>query len=272
MFKEKILSQVSIILQSVESIVSQMSTYSESENCQCQENFWWDDQQEAVNNFEFDRVSEISFSTKSETEVSVSDFLTAPLVPAYTEMTSPYMESALVAAISHELEDTAMPLSVSPVPVPGPVTEEEEDISVAERVSRRRRHAPQLEDDHHDLASPDLVTTAAANVSPSVSPSSSCRDEESNNNIIGDNNNITTTGAMCKYVSNVLSCMQYVAPAGKFDVAKSRRKKKKLRKKAEKKALHPDLLSIWKNADSLFPASSVPCVPDPSPYPTVDWS
>ena len=100
MFKEKILSQVSIILQSVESIVSQMSTYSESENCQCQENFWWDDQQEAVNNFEFDRVSEISFSTKSETEVSVSDFLTAPLVPAYMEMTSPYKESALVAAIS----------------------------------------------------------------------------------------------------------------------------------------------------------------------------
>ena len=126
MFKEKILSQVSIILQSVESIVSQMSTYSESENCQCQENFWWDDQQEAVNNFEFDRVSEISFSTKSETEVSVSDFLTAPRVPAYTEMTSPYMKSALVAAISHELEDTAMPLNVSPMPVPGPLTTEEE--------------------------------------------------------------------------------------------------------------------------------------------------
>ena len=227
---------------------------------------WWDHQdvkQKAT--YYPQSESEFSFvsvhSNESETKVSVSEYPSTALVRAYTEMTSPYMESALVAAINCELEDTAPPLSVSPVL--GSVTEEEE-MSVAERVIRRRRHVPQQEDDRHNLASPDLVTKAV-NVSPSVSSPSSCGDEESNNNN-------TTTGAFCKYVSNVLSCMKYVAPAGKFDAAKSRKKKKKMRKRTEKKSLHPDLLSIWKNADSLFPASSVPCVPDPSPYPMVDWS
>ena len=48
-FKEEILSQVNVILQSVKSIVRQMSNY--QEDCQCpnySNDFWWD--HENVNN------------------------------------------------------------------------------------------------------------------------------------------------------------------------------------------------------------------------------
>ena len=60
-----------------------------------------------------------------------------PPVPVHKEMTSPFLESVLVTAIYQETEDTAPPLRVSPAP--GSVTEEEGEMSIAERVLCRRR-------------------------------------------------------------------------------------------------------------------------------------
>ena len=58
---------------------------------------------------------------------------------------------------------------------------------------------------------------------------------------------------------------------GNFDAKKSKKMKQKKRKIREKKELHPDLLSVWHNADELFSTPDVRRVEVPSPYPQVDW-
>ena len=141
------------------------------------------------------------------------------------DLPSPYTESALVTAIHQEMEDTAPPSVSCPSSTLSSMSSSEEDyLSIADRVtSRRRRCVPQPVDD------PDPATSHIS-VSPSVgsSASSSCVEQEINNNNRGHNN---TTGANCITISNLLSCMKLVAPNDKFDTRKSNKMKKKRQKR-----------------------------------------
>ena len=111
-FKEDILNQVQIILKSVESIVSQISNYSESENCQnveCQEEMWWEHEKVKNESFLFDDDI-VSNCSSSEGDQS-ADYSAEP-ISTFMEiaaLSSPYTESALVTAICQEVEDTAPP-------------------------------------------------------------------------------------------------------------------------------------------------------------------
>ena len=69
--------------------------------------------------------------------MSESYYLSTAPVPVHKEMTSPFLESAVVTAIYQETEDTAPPLRVSSAP--GSVTKGEGEMSIAERVLHRRR-------------------------------------------------------------------------------------------------------------------------------------
>ena len=230
-FKEDILNQVQIILKSVESIVCQISNYSESnensQNVECLEDMWWEHEKVKNESFLFDDDIVSNYSS-SEGDQS-ADYSAEP-ISTFMEtaaLPSPYTESALVTAICQEMEDTAPPsvprtLS-STLSSTSSSEEEEEELSVADRVaSRRRRCVPQPVDD------PDPATSHVS-VSPSVgsSASSSCDEQEINNNNRGHNN----TGANCITISNLLSCMKLVAPNDKFDTRKSNKMKKKKRQK-----------------------------------------
>ena len=106
MFKENILYQVQEILKSVESIVSQVSSYSESnQDCHChgQDDMWWDHQQVKETTFLY---SDYELECASQSEI-MSDIFFATGSPL-ADMTSPYNESALVAAISQEKEVTML--------------------------------------------------------------------------------------------------------------------------------------------------------------------
>ena len=136
-FREEILSQIQVILKSVESIVRQLSCPESNSNLQCQnyDEFWWDNHQDVKNENDLD----FSFNL-SESDSNVSSLSAAPL-PVYKEMSTLVLESALVATINQETEDTAPPLRVSPSLGSVIVTEEEEEMSIAERVLHRRRAA-----------------------------------------------------------------------------------------------------------------------------------
>ena len=79
----------------------------------------------------------------------------------------------------------------------------------------------------------------------------------------GDNNTIIT---------NILSCISRTAPASIFNPRKSKKLRQKRRKLAEKKAIHPDLMSVWTNATTLYKDPDTRRVYVPSPFPKVDWS
>ena len=170
-------------------------------------------------------------------------------------MVSTPMESALVTAISQEMED-------APFSAHGSESEmEEEELSVADRVrNRHRRCVP------HPVDVPDPVIVS---VSPSVRTSttgSSSDEEEINNN--------RTSGANISFINNMILCMNQVAPDAKFDSMKSKKMKKKKAKRRKKKMLHPDLISMWHHASQLFTEVTVPVAKViPSPYPKVkDWA
>ena len=205
-FKENILNQVQIILKSVESIVSQMSNYPDSESNnyrQCQdEMMWWDN--EDVNNKTFLNSQFDLYSSCEESETMSECFVNSPPSMERITMVSTPMESALVTAINQEMEDT--PFST---PAHGSESEEdEEELSVADRVrNRHRRCVP------HPVDEPDPVIVS---VSPSVRTStagSSSDEEEINNN--------TTSGANTSFINNMLLCMNQVAPNAQFDSMKS---------------------------------------------------
>ena len=205
-FNEIILSQVQAILQSCESIVIQMSKYQESDEksqlCQCQDKFWWDS--EDVNNKTFLNFQFDLCSSCEESETMSECFVNSPPSMERITMVSTPMESALVTAINQEMEDT--PFST---PAHGSESEEdEEELSVADRVrNRHRRCVP------HPVDEPDPVIVS---VSPSVRTStagSSSDEEEINNN--------TTSGANTSFINNMLLCMNQVAPNAQFDSMKS---------------------------------------------------
>ena len=67
--------------------------------------------------------------------------------------------------------------------------------------------------------------------------------------------------------------MSRVAPDNKFAPLMSKKRKKKMRQKKLKKALHPDLITMWQHCSQLCAEPDVsPAAPTPSPYPRVDWS
>ena len=68
--------------------------------------------------------------------------------------------------------------------------------------------------------------------------------------------------------------MQRVAPADRFSPSLSKKMMKKRRRKFERKELHPDLITMWRNADEICapPVSRARHASPASPYPRVDWS
>ena len=63
--------------------------------------------------------------------------------------------------------------------------------------------------------------------------------------------------------------MQRVAPADRFSPSLSRKMMKKRRRKFERKELHPDLITMWRNANEIC---APPAPRHTSPYPRVDWT
>ena len=68
--------------------------------------------------------------------------------------------------------------------------------------------------------------------------------------------------------------MQRVAPDDRFSPSLSRKMMKKRRRKFERKELHPDLITMWRNADEICapPVSRARHASPASPYPRVDWT
>ena len=275
-FKEDILNQVQIILKSVESIVCQISNYSESnensQNVECLEDMWWEHEKVKNESFLFDDDIVSNYSS-SEGDQS-ADYSAEPISTFMETAALPslYTESALVTAICQEMEDTSPPSVPRTLSCTLSIASEgeEEEISIADRVaSRRRSCTSQQVDDPGPATSPVLVSPS---VRTSTASSCSCYEEEiNNNNTSGSYNN--KAGANSDIINNLLSCMSRVAPANKFAPLISKKRKKKMRQKKLKKVLHPDLITMWQHCSQLCAEPDVsPATPTPSPYPRVDWS
>ena len=101
-FKENILNQVQIILKSVESIVSQMSNYPDSESNnyrQCQdEPLWWDN--EDVNNKTFLNAQFDLYSSCEKSETMSECFVNSPASIIFISISYWYVTTWLVFSLS----------------------------------------------------------------------------------------------------------------------------------------------------------------------------
>ena len=114
------------------------------------------------------------------------------------------------------------------------------------------------------------LSYASSTDAQSVSPLTST-DEVSSSE---DSSSSDHTGATFNVIANLLSRMQRVAPADRFSPNLSRKMMKKKRRKFERKELHPDLITMWRNADEICapPVSRARHASPASPYPRVDWT
>ena len=67
-----------------------------------------------------------------------------------------------------------------------------------------------------------------------------------------DNSSSSQPGADFNIITNLLSRMQRVAPADRFSPSLSRKMMKKRRRKFERKELHPDLITMWRNRTNTY--------------------
>ena len=146
----------------------------------------------------------------------------------------------------------------------GEPEDNDNDLGIAHRVKARR------------------VKSSAANQKVTLSISDSRREEDDisfsvSSSTTSQHNTAPAaasvqTGDNNTVITNLLSCISRTAPASIFNPRKSKKLRQKRRKLAEKKAIHPDLMSVWTNAATLYKDPDTRRVYVPRPYPKVDWS
>ena len=103
------------------------------------------------------------------------------------------------------------------------------------------------------------------------SPSDSAEDVSSpspSSDVIVNPSLVSQSQASSNIIDDLISFVGVAAPAGVYNAAKARRRKKR----RCDKAVVPELRSIWQNVERIFASPPKPRSPGPPPSYTVDWS
>ena len=298
MFRERILSQVNVILQSVESIVSQLQEVSQYPNDQ--EQFWWDCQdvqsqcQSRSPDEDFENCSKLSHCAVSvdETFPLCSDHeddddegkaeVHHALLRAFVEA-DPEHGGVVTRHSFARLLDTAADVLAAHGDCAHILEDEDAMVAMFEAVNLSKSGLITY-NEWYTFCKEHLSAAASALTSPTSSPSAASDDmyvlyygDESSAAGSDESEEISTAepGQNDTIISNILSCLSKCAPNLVFNNKKSMRLKKKNWRKKIKKELHPHLLRMWQHSsDLLCPPDPLPAMnPEPaSPYPVVDWA
>ena len=302
MFREKILSQIQVILESVQSIVSQLQHVSQDPN---EEQLWWDcqDVQLQCQSISPDNIHENCSQHENSSEINnnVEDEEAYCAVSGIGPLCSDH-EDEDHAEVHHAL----LRAFVEADPEHGGVVTRQSFAhlldTAADVLAAHGDCAYILEDEDAmqamfeavNLSKSGLISynewcefcrehLGAASTTP-VSASSNLTGQYTlyfgdEPDSAGDESEETPDqqqpGQNDTVISNLLSCVSFCAPNLIFNPKKSARLKKKKWKKRTKKELHPHLLRMWQHSSELFSPPDAPpaTIPAPaSPYPVVDWS
>ena len=300
MFREKILSQIQVILESVQSIVSQLQHVSQDPN---EEQLWWDCQdvqfqcqsisQENIheNCSQHENSSEINNNVEDEeAHCAVSNI--GPLCSDHEDEDHAEVHHALLRAFVEadpehggvvtrqsfaRLLDTAADVLAAHGDCAHILEDEDAMVAMFEAVNLSKSGLITY-NEWCVFCREHLATSATP-----VSLSSTLSDQYTlyygdESTFSGDESEETAEqqpGQNDIVMSNLLSCVSYCAPNLIFNPKKSARLKKKKWKKRTKKELHPHLLRMWQHSSELFSPPDAPPATTPapaSPYPVVDWS
>ena len=303
MFRERILSQINVILQSVESIVSQLQEVRQYPNDE--EQLWWDcqhvqlqcqsiSQEDYHENCSYlETSSEINNNIEDEeARCAVSDL--GPLCSVHEVEKHAEVYHALLRAFVEadpeqggvvtrqsfaQLLDTAADVLAAHGDCAYILEDEDAMQAMFEAVNLSKSGLISY-NEWYEFCREHLGVASTMSVSASSTPTAQYTlyygDEPDST---GDESEETPDqqqpGQNDIVMSNLLSCISFCAPNLIFNPKKSMRLKKKKWRKRTKKELHPHLLRMWQHSSELFsppdaPPATVPA--PPSPYPVVDWS